>query len=112
MCFEISTDIRTEDFNADFETHPDVLRCFFADPDRKTEVSIRTLNAVEQKQLHEAKKIELDSWVKHSMYSLADRSGVPRDRIMTMRWVLTWKVIPGTADRKAKAQRLSRPRSH
>merc|ERR1711938_96410 len=63
---------------------------------------------MEQMQFHDAKKIELDSWVKHSVYSLADRSGVSRDRIMTMRWVLTWKVIPGTADRKAKARLVVR----
>ena len=107
-CFEVSMDIRAEDFNSDLDAHPDILRCFLTDPDRKTEVNIRTLSRMEQKQFHEAKKVELDSWVKHSVYSLADRSGVPRDRIMTVRWVLTWKIVPGTNDRKAKARLVVR----
>ena len=47
-CFEVSSDIRTGDFNTDVETHPDVLRCFSTDPERKTEVNIRNLSATEQ----------------------------------------------------------------
>ena len=107
-CLEVPADIRTEDFDIDFDTHPDFLRCLSTDPGRKTEVNLRNLSPAEQKQFHEAKKVELDSWVKHSVYSLADRTGVPRDRIMTMRLVLTWKVIPGTADKKAKARLVVR----
>ena len=78
------------------------------DPDRKTEVNVRQLTAEEQKQFMEAKKVELDSWIKHSVYSLADRVGVPRNRIMIMRWVLTWKPIPGTPAQKAKARLVVR----
>ena len=49
-------------------------------------------------------QIELDSGVKHSVYSLTGRSGVPTDRTMTMRWAITWKIIPGAADKKAKTR--------
>ena len=69
---------------------------------------MKSLSAAEIEQFHEAKKIELDQWMQHSAYSIASRAGVPKNRIITMRWVLTWKLIPGQGDRKAKARLVVR----
>ena len=80
----------------------DRSRTLFQDGERKTEVSLRSSSASERKPFHEAKRTELDQWMQHSVYSIAARSGVPKNRIMTMRWVLTWKVIPGQMVGKPK----------
>ena len=62
-------------------------------------------------QMDKAKNKELDQWVKHSVFTIARRTGIPEHRIMSMRWVLTWKdVAPEDQDedcmdgRKAKAR--------
>ena len=43
-CFEMSTDIRTEDFNSDFDSHPDILRCFSQTRgERQKSISVRSM---------------------------------------------------------------------
>ena len=110
--FEVSTEIRTEDVSylvtSQTTRNADLLGTLFQDAERKTEVSLRSLSASEPKQFHEANKTELDQWMHHSVYSIASRSGVPKHRIMTMRWVLIWKIVPGQDDRKAKARLVVR----
>jgi len=69
---------------------------------RHAEVSLNRLTAYEKGQFDQAKKKELDQWVSHAVFSIAKRSGVPRERIMTMRWVLTWKIPDGTADQSKR----------
>ncbi len=70
------------------------------------EVSLKNLTPAEKQLFLEAKEAELDQWLGHSVFSIARRAGVPKDRIMSMRWVLTWKAPePGSAqtERRAKA---------
>ena len=73
---------------------------------RHAEVIIRNLTVNEKNEFEAAKYKELDQWISHSVFSIVKRAGIPLDRVMTMRWVLTWK-IPDNAkdgDRKAKAR--------
>lgn len=88
--------------------HSDLLRALFQDAGRKTDVSLNNLSAEEMQQFHEAQKTELGQWMQHSVYSIASRAGVPQKRFMTMRWVLTWKAIPGQEGRKPKARLVVR----
>ena len=76
-----------------------------------TEVSIKHLNAQERQAVDFAKLGELDQWISHTVFEVAERSNVPINRIMGMRWVLTWKDASPDDDpqvtvnsRKAKAR--------
>ena len=100
-------------FNKLFEPSPvhSILleSLFVADQERKTEVTLRNLTAAEHAELRAAQHLELDQWMQHSVYSVASRSGVPRNRTMTMRWVLAWKPVPGSdTARNAKARLVVR----
>ena len=41
--------------------------------------------------MDQAKKLEADQWISNTVFSVAKRSGIPKNRIMSMRWILTWK---------------------
>ena len=115
--FEISSEVRREDMShvvtSQSTRNSDLLRTLFQDAERKAEVSLSHLTKAEFEQFQEAKRTELDQWTQDSVYSIASRSGIPKNRIMTMRWVLTWKVIPGQkgakGERKIGCSRISRP---
>ena len=49
-------------------------------------------------------KLESDQWIGNAVYTVAKRAGIPKNRIMSMRWILTWKKIEGTDRQKAKAR--------
>ena len=44
----------------------------------------------------------MDQWIENAVFSIAKRAGVPTDRIMTMRWILTWKDAPDNTVAKAR----------
>ena len=46
----------------------------------------------------------MDQWISNDVISICQRAGIPKERVMTMRWVHTWKVDEETADKKAKAR--------
>ena len=60
---------------------------------RRTEAVLRKMTSEERAQMDKAKNKELDQWVKHSVFTIARRTGIPEHRIMSMRWVLTWKDV-------------------
>ena len=75
---------------------------------RHTEVRISQLNATDKEKFNKAKDTELDQWISHAVVRVCQRSGVPLQRIMSMRWVLTWKTSDDQKDRKAKARLVVR----
>ena len=71
---------------------------------RHAEVTIKNLTPEEKELLKKAMWKELDQWVSNAVFKIAQRSGVPKERVMTMRWVLTWKVNEETVAKTAKAR--------
>ena len=71
---------------------------------RHTEVKISKLTEPDKKKFNEAKDKELDQWVSHAVVKVCQRAGVPLHRIMSMRWVLTWKATDDGKDRKASGE--------
>ena len=45
---------------------------------------------------------EIDQWIENVVLSIARKAGVPTDRIMSMRWILTWKDAPDNTVAKAR----------
>jgi len=110
--FEYSMDVTADDLKyLAEETDPVKLLDHFAlmssEAKRHQEVNLKQLTPQEKKLFEQAKSKELDQWISNSVFSIAKKSGVPLDRIMSMRWVLTWKYPEGDLDvktRKAKAR--------
>ena len=46
----------------------------------------------------------MDQWISNDAISVCQRAGIPKQRVMTMRWVHTWKVAEDTGETKAKAR--------
>ena len=46
----------------------------------------------------------MDQWISNDVISVCQRAGIPKQRVMTMRWVHTWKVVENTGETKAKAR--------
>ena len=68
----------------------------------RVEVNIKKLSAEERAQFRAAQHKEMDQWIRYYVISICQR-GTPKERIMTMRWVHTWKVAEDTGESKAKA---------
>merc|ERR1711923_578599 len=94
--------------NSDLQDH---LAFMLADNRRKTEVSIRNLNAEEIKLMEAAKDKEVDQWISNSVFKIVRRAGIPIKRIMAMRWILTWKEAPRGFEgkRSLSCKRFHRP---
>ena len=45
----------------------------------------------------------MDQLISNDVISVCQRAGNPKERVMTMRWVHTWKVAEDTGETKAKA---------
>ena len=60
---------------------------------RRAKVSFRKLHEDDKPDFVEAMKSELGSYLEKEAVELAVRSAIPRDRVLPMRWVLTWKAI-------------------
>ena len=65
------------------------------------EVSWQKLNATQRAAMAEAKQVEIKSWLT-SQVCKAALGDVPRERLMKMRWVLTFK--PGSKEGEIKAK--------
>ena len=73
---------------------------------RKNEVKYARLSTAEKNQFDVAKMSEINQWIKEKAVKRA-MTEIPRDRVMRMRWVLTWKSDPQPDNpemRKAKAR--------
>ena len=46
---------------------------------------------------------EIDPWIHIDVINVCERPGLPKERIMSMRWIHTWKVSEETGETKAKA---------
>ena len=110
--FEMSVDIYDHDLelfqspNASSSDLQDHLSYMIGDGRRKAEVNIRHLSAEERRLMEEAKDKEVVQRVSNSVFKIVRRAGVPLKRIMSMRWILTWKQAPeGT---KAKARLVAK----
>ena len=109
--FEYSLDVYDEDlecWDKDGLTDEQLIDHFAfigSEAKRHQEVTIRSLSAEDKAEFLKAKQKELDQWVSNSVFSIVRRAGVPLDRIMAMRWVVTWKTADDDATkRKAKAR--------
>ena len=75
---------------------------------KNSEVSLRKLCKNEQQEFEEAMRKEVDSFVSSEAVRICTSHGIPSERIMQMRWVLTWKPMcdeQGVQEgRKAKAR--------
>ena len=60
---------------------------------RRAEVSFRKLHEDDKPDFVEAMKSEIGSYLEKEAVELAVRNDIPRDRVLPMRWVLTWKAI-------------------
>ena len=67
-------------------------------------MNIKKLYEEERAQFREAQHKEMDQWISNDVISICHRAGIPKERIMKMRWVHTWKVSEDTGDSKAKAR--------
>ena len=60
-------------------------------PKQNAEVRFEKLNEEDQKRFTEAKQKEIDSFLKNEAIRICSMQGVERERVMQMRWILTWK---------------------
>ena len=70
----------------------------------RVEVNIKKPSADERAQFRAAQRKEMDQWISNDVISVCQRAGIPKQRVMTMRWVHTWKVDENTGEAKAKAR--------
>ena len=72
---------------------------------QRVEVQWKDLEEGERQLFQQAKKKEIDAWVKHETVKKVARGTLRDDQIMRCRWILTWKPpAPGTNERRAKAR--------
>ena len=106
--FSLELDVSREDvykiMEYTTEESQNFISVLLADAKRKTEVSLKHMTPSYRIQMDKAKKFEVYSWINNNVFVVAKKSGVPFKRIMSMRWVLTWKADP----RKAKARLVVR----
>ena len=75
----------------------------------RSEVRYATLNASEKDLFDKAKTKELNCWLETSAVRKIMRSKISPNRIMTSRWILTWKPDPSMPKgQKAKARLVVR----
>ena len=70
----------------------------------RVEVNIKKLSAEERAQFRAAQHTEMDRWISNDVISVCQRAGISKQRVMSMRWVHTWKVDENTGETKAKAR--------
>ena len=68
------------------------------------EVNIKKPSADERAQFRAAQRKAMDQWISNDVISVCQRAGIPKQRVMTMRWVHTWKVDENTREAKTKAR--------
>ena len=55
------------------------------------EVKLRELQEHEVEEFRKAKQKEIDSYVEHAAMDIVSRVGIDENRVLGMRWILTWK---------------------
>ena len=77
---------------------------------RRVEVVERYLDAGEKEMFRQAKKAEWSQWVSNDVVELLSRRGIDPKRIISSRWVLTWKNVDDQPDgaKKPKARLVIR----
>ncbi|OLP90011.1 Retrovirus-related Pol polyprotein from transposon TNT 1-94 [Symbiodinium microadriaticum] len=77
---------------------------------RKAEINERYLTASEKQMFREAKRAEWSQWVANEVVELLSRRGVDPQRVISSRWVLTWKHVGDQPDgeKRAKARLVIR----
>lgn len=71
---------------------------------RGGEVNEKNLSCVEREKMVEAKVKELTSYFSNKVWDFVELSEVKPGRVVTARWVLTWKKVQETGQVKAKAR--------
>ena len=90
--FEISLDIQPRDVH---KTHAYGKPTWTLNekPKRRAEVQFRSLNDGDKLDFLRAMQGELSSYLEHEAVAIAKRHNVSPERVMGMRWVLTWKAV-------------------
>ena len=70
----------------------------------RVEVNIKKWSSGERAQVRSAQGKKMDQWIGNDVVSVCQRAGIPKERIMTMRWLHTRKVAEDTRETKAKAR--------
>ena len=70
----------------------------------RVDVNKKKVSADERAQFRAAEDKEMDQLKSNHVISVWQRAGIPKVRVMTMRWVHTWKVAEDTGEMKAKAR--------
>ena len=72
----------------------------------RVEENIKKISAEERAQFRAAQHKEMDRWIRNDVITICQRASIPKQRVMTMRWVNTWKVDENTRETKAEARLL------
>ena len=92
--------------NGEFELDEVYMNVAFA---RKGEALERDMTVEERENMIEAKVKELKSYFDNQVWEFNDMGNDKLDRVITARWVLTWKPpLPGNTQRRAKARLVLR----
>ena len=70
----------------------------------RVKVNIKKLSSDERAQCRAPQGKEMDQWISNDVISICQRADIPKERLMTIRWVRTWKVAEDTGETKAKAR--------
>ena len=67
---------------------------------------MRDLDANDRKLIFEAKKKELATFMQYKAIKMLSRQGISKNKLVPMKWVLTWKEVDedGTKKKKGKAR--------
>ena len=60
---------------------------------RKVEVSFRKLSKNDQQLCEKAMQKEWNSWIENKVISLSKSKGIPTEKVIKARWVLTWEKV-------------------
>ena len=81
----------------------------FENPARaRVEVNIKKLAAHEHAQCRATQDTAMGQWISNDVMSVCQRAGIARERVMTVRWVHTWKVAEDTGETKAKVRLVAK----
>ena len=58
---------------------------------KRVEVNERKMMDIGKKLFRRAKEAELQSWLDHKVFDVANKKVADKDRMIRVRWVLTWK---------------------
>eukprot|EP00435_Cladocopium_sp_Y103_P018401 s905_g4.t1 len=109
--FELSVDVHPEDITDNPLCLWSVLEDCFAvsipkAKQRRVEVSFRKLSEGDKLLFEKAMQKEWNSWIENKVVSICRSKGIPVERVIKARWVLTWKASsdPDVKDRTPKAR--------